>query len=644
MSRRPQKSNRRASSPSPSASSPREFRLPENTTPALPPVEDFAGLAMPEALLKALAAEGVTTPFPIQAATLPNSLAGRDVLGRGRTGSGKTLAFGLALLARTAGLRAEPKAPLALVLVPTRELAQQVTDALAPYATAVNLRLATVVGGLSITKQAGALRRGAEVLVATPGRLNDLVERGDCVLGDVRVTVLDEADQMTDMGFLPQITKLIQQVRADGQRMLFSATLDANIDRLVQRFLTDPVVHSVDPSAGAVTTMEHHVLHVLDETDKKAVTTRIAARDGRVILFLDTKRSADRLAKRLLAVGVRAAALHGGRSQPQRNRTLEQFKNGQVTALVATNVAARGIHVDDLDLVVNVDPPADHKDYLHRGGRTARAGGSGSVVTLVLPEQKRDVTRLISDAGIRARTARVTSGDAELATITGAREPSGVPVTIEVPQPATLPAPRRERRAGAEPGRRSSRRRRAGGAETAGGGGTGTSAQGAGRRGAAGARDEGSARRTGGTRDQGSTRGTADAAAAGVAGAAQPSAGGGRGSGRRSGAGKSTAAAAGAAGSGGSRSGRRTGGGTASGATSGRRASSGTASGAASGAGARSGSGAGSGARSGSGAGSGSGARSGSGAGSGSGARSGSGAASGRARRASGRRSASGGA
>ncbi|MDX2595547.1 DEAD/DEAH box helicase, partial [Streptomyces sp. WI03-4A] len=461
MPRRSQKPSRRASSPSPAPSSPKEFRLPESTTPALPAVEDFADLDMPPGLLKTLTAQGVTTPFPIQAATLPNSLAGRDLLGRGRTGSGKTLAFGLALLARTAGLRAEPKAPLALVLVPTRELAQQVADALTPYATAVNLRLATVVGGLSITKQATTLRRGAEVLVATPGRLNDLVERGDCVLGDVRITVLDEADQMTDMGFLPQITRVIQQVRPDGQRMLFSATLDRNIDRLVQRFLTDPVVHSVDPSAGAVTTMEHHVLHVLDETDKKAVTTRIAARDGRVILFLDTKRSADRLAKRLLAVGVRAAALHGGRSQPQRNRTLEQFKNGQVTALVATNVAARGIHVDDLDLVVNVDPPTDHKDYLHRGGRTARAGGSGSVVTLVLPDQKRDVTRLMSDAGIRPRTARVTSSDAELATITGAREPSGVAVTIEVPQPATPPASRPDRKSGG----RSSRRR--GGTDTA---------------------------------------------------------------------------------------------------------------------------------------------------------------------------------
>ncbi|WP_051926431.1 DEAD/DEAH box helicase [Streptomyces durhamensis] len=540
MSRRSQKPNRRVSSPPPSASSPREFRLPESTTPALPAVEDFAGLDMPAGLLKTLAAQGVTTPFPIQAATLPNSLAGRDLLGRGRTGSGKTLAFGLALLARTAGLRAQPKAPLALVLVPTRELAQQVTDALTPYATAVNLRLATVVGGLSLTKQADALRRGAEVVVASPGRLNDLVERGDCVLDDVRITVLDEADQMTDMGFLPQITKLIRQVRPDGQRLLFSATLDQNIDRLVQQFLTDPVVHSVDPSAGAVTTMEHHVLHIQDETDKKAVTTRIAARDGRVILFLDTKRSADRLAKRLLAVGVRAAALHGGRSQPQRTRTLEQFKTGQVTALVATNVAARGIHIDDLDLVVNVDPPTDHKDYLHRGGRTARAGGSGTVVTLVLPEQKRDVTRLMSDAGIRPRTARITSSDTELATLTGAREPSGTAVTIEVPQPATPTASRPDRKAGTKPGRRSGRRRRNGsGAEAETGAATGTASRRSDRGAPAGTAASGGASASGG---RGSARRAGASGATGGAGGAR-----GRGSDRRSAAGAAGEAASGKA-------------------------------------------------------------------------------------------------
>ncbi|MFJ5811475.1 DEAD/DEAH box helicase [Streptomyces sp. NPDC093093] len=409
-----------------------EFALPKTITPALPAVEAFADLDMPGALLAALGAQGVSVPFPIQGATLPNTLAGRDVLGRGRTGSGKTLAFGLALLARTAGRRAEPHQPLALILVPTRELAQQVTDALTPYARSVRLRLATVVGGMSIGRQAGALRAGAEVIVATPGRLKDLIDRGDCRLNQVAITVLDEADQMADMGFMPQVTALLDQVRPEGQRMLFSATLDRNVDLLVRRYLTDPVVHSVDPSAGAVTTMEHHVLHV-HGADKQRMTTEIAAREGRVMMFLDTKHAVDRLTEHLLNSGVRAAALHGGKSQPQRTRTLAQFKTGHVTVLVATNVAARGIHVDNLDLVVNIDPPTDHKDYLHRGGRTARAGESGSVVTLVTPHQRRDMTRLMTAAGITPQSTQVRSGEEALHRITGAQAPSGIPVTITAP-------------------------------------------------------------------------------------------------------------------------------------------------------------------------------------------------------------------
>ncbi|WP_030993610.1 DEAD/DEAH box helicase [Streptomyces sp. NRRL S-1813] len=425
----------------------REFTLPKTITPALPGVEGFAELGMPEQLLAALGKQGVSAPFPIQGATLPNSLAGRDVLGRGRTGSGKTLAFGLALLARTAGQRAEPRQPLGLILVPTRELAQQVTEALTPYARSVKLRLATVVGGMSIGKQAGALRGGAEVVVATPGRLKDLIDRGDCRLNHVGVTVLDEADQMADMGFMPQVTALLDQVRPEGQRMLFSATLDRNVDLLVRRYLTDPVVHSVDPSAGAVATMEHHVLHV-HGADKHAATTEIAARDGRVIMFLDTKHAVDRLTQDLLNSGVRAAALHGGKSQPQRTRTLAQFKTGHVTVLVATNVAARGIHVDNLDLVVNVDPPIDHKDYLHRGGRTARAGESGSVVTLVTPNQRRGMVRLMADAGIRPQTTQIRSGDETLSRITGAQAPSGIPVVI------TAPVVERPKRSASSRGRR----------------------------------------------------------------------------------------------------------------------------------------------------------------------------------------------
>ncbi|MFI9365003.1 DEAD/DEAH box helicase [Kitasatospora sp. NPDC053057] len=409
-----------------------EFAMPVSTTPALPAVESFDELDMPKGLLSVLTQQGVTAPFPIQAATLPNSLAGRDVLGRGRTGSGKTIAFGLAVLARTAGQRAEPGCPLALVLVPTRELAQQVTEALTPYARAVRLRMASVVGGTSISRQAWMLNRGAEVVVATPGRLKDLIQRGDCRLDRVGVTVLDEADQMADMGFLPQVTELLEQVAGDGQTMLFSATLDRDVDRLVRHFLKDPVTHSADPSAGAVDTMEHHVLQV-QNFDKNATIAHIASRDGTVIMFVDTRSGADRLVEDLLANGVKAAALHGGKEQPQRTRTLEQFRTGQVTALVATNVAARGIHVDGLDLVVNVDPPGDHKDYLHRGGRTARAGESGTVVTLVLPNQRRGMARLMTAAGIIPVTTRVNAGDEDLARITGARVPTGVPVTIPDP-------------------------------------------------------------------------------------------------------------------------------------------------------------------------------------------------------------------
>ncbi|WP_167152642.1 MULTISPECIES: DEAD/DEAH box helicase [Streptomyces] len=436
---RPQGPNRSGGGRRPAAPQ-GEFALPVTVTPALPPVANFADLELPAEVLELLASLGMNEPFPIQSATLPNSLAGRDVLGRGRTGSGKTLAFGLALLVRTAGRRADSKKPLALILVPTRELAQQVTDALTPYARALRLRLATVVGGMSIGRQAGALRSGAEVVVATPGRLKDLIERRDCRLDQVDITVLDEADQMADMGFMPQVTELLDQVRPGGQRMLFSATLDRNVDLLVRRYLSDPVVHSVDPSAGAVTTMEHHVLHV-QSADKYATTTEIAARDGRVIMFLDTKHAVDQLTKHLLQSGVRAAALHGGKSQPQRTRTLAQFKTGDVSVLVATNVAARGIHVDNLDLVVNVDPPTDHKDYLHRGGRTARAGESGSVVTLVTPNQRREMSRLMMAAGITPTITQVRSGEAELSRITGAQAPSGIPVG-----PAAAPADRPKQR------------------------------------------------------------------------------------------------------------------------------------------------------------------------------------------------------
>jgi superfamily II DNA/RNA helicase len=418
-----------------------------------PATDSFAQLGLPPALVRTLAERALTIPFAIQSAAIPDALAGRDVLGRGQTGSGKTLAFGLPLLARMAGRRAASRRPLALVLVPTRELAQQVADALAPYAKSVQLRCATVVGGLSVTAQADALRRGAEILIATPGRLTDLVDRGLCGLDQIGVAVVDEADRMADIGFLPQVSALLRQVPPGGQRMLFSATLDRDVDQLVRRFLVDPVVHSVDPPTATVSTMAHHLLSVELE-DKRPTVTEIAGRAGRVIMFVDTKRGADRLTRHLLLHGVRAAALHGGKSQNQRTRALAEFRSGRLGALVATNVAARGIHIDHLDLVVNVDPPGDSKDYLHRGGRTARAGERGTVVTLVLPHQRREVDRLMAQAGIRPAAMDVGPGHPGLARVTGARPPSGMPVGPEV-SPVTAPTVSRSPRI--QGGRRGSR-------------------------------------------------------------------------------------------------------------------------------------------------------------------------------------------
>ncbi len=292
-----------------------ELAMPKTVSPGLPPAASFGALGLPPELMTAMTGLGATEPFPIQAATLPDALAGRDVLGRARTGSGKTLAFGLALLVRTAGRRAESKRPLALVLVPTRELAQQVGDALTPYAQTLNVRLATVVGGLSINRQQAELRTGAEVVIATPGRLTDLVSRRDCVLNHVRITVLDEADQMCDLGFLPQVSDIMDQLPADGQRLLFSATLDRNVDQLVRDHLHDPVLATVDRVAGSVTTMEHHVLNI-HAADKYATATEIAARDGQVLMFLDTKTGVDQFTRHLRASGVRQAPCTAGSRSP----------------------------------------------------------------------------------------------------------------------------------------------------------------------------------------------------------------------------------------------------------------------------------------------------------------------------------------
>jgi len=411
----------------------------------------FAALGLPAPLLRALAANGFTDPFPIQAATLPDALAGRDLLGRGQTGSGKTLAFGLAVLARLAGERSRPRRPRGLVLVPTRELATQVLDALVPFTKALGLSAAAVVGGMSFNRQAGELQRGVDVLVATPGRLADHLDQGTCGLGDVTITAIDEADRMADMGFLPQVRRILDQTPSDGQRLLFSATLDGDVRALVLRYLTDPVTRSIAPPTGAVATMEHHLLHV-DELAKNRVVAEIAAREGRTIMFVRTKHGADRLVKQLRRDGVDAAALHGGKAQNARNRAIAAFRDGVKPVLVATDVAARGIHVDDVSLVVHVDPPADPKDYLHRAGRTARAGESGTVVTMVTTGQRRDVDEMTRKAGVRARSTDVAPGTAALVGITGARPPSGVSLiepkpVARAPKALARPRPQRRRRA-----------------------------------------------------------------------------------------------------------------------------------------------------------------------------------------------------
>jgi superfamily II DNA/RNA helicase len=435
----------------------------ETNTPAAPAAVEtgtdvtFASLELPKPLVNVLTEAGVVTAFPIQAATIPDALFGRDVMGRGRTGSGKTLAFGLPTLARLEGLRAQPRRPLALVLVPTRELAMQVEDSLRPYARAMRLRIRSVYGGAPMRKQIDGLRYGVELLVATPGRLSDLIERGECELGDVDIAILDEADQMCDMGFLPHVCELMDQVAQGGQRLLFSATLDGAVDEIVTKYMKDPVLHEVDPQAGVVTTMSHHLLMVAPQ-HKAKVAAQIAGRhaadggaDARSLFFVRTQMAVDRVTEQLRERGLPAAGLHGGMTQVARTKTLEDFKDGRTPVLIATDVAARGIHVDGIDLVVHIDPPRDSKDYLHRAGRTARAGQSGVVASLVLPKQRKQAQRLMDDAGVTAEEldaapvglgGKWESAGAALVELTGARE---------VPEPGdvavfTLPVRERESR------------------------------------------------------------------------------------------------------------------------------------------------------------------------------------------------------
>ena len=401
--------------------------------------KSFRDLGIPAALVNALSAQGINEPFPIQVATVPDAIAGHDILGRGQTGSGKTLAFSLSLLSNIAGRQANAHKPLALILTPTRELAQQIDEVLFPLARSVGHASVVVAGGMSYAKQITAMRKGTAILVATPGRLIDLLNKGEVQLDQLEITVLDEADQMADMGFLPVVQEILDQAKQGGQRLLFSATLDRGVDALVRRYLNNPKTHSLQNDRASVSTMEHYLI-VMDPAEKDEVTAEIAARNGKTILFVKTQRGADRLADKLAHAGVAVGALHGGKSQAVRTRTLALFKESENAALVATDVAARGIHVDGISLVVHVDPAQDHKDYLHRSGRTARAGESGTVVSIATTRQQKSVKSLAVRAGVNPSTVYVKPGSEDLMRVTGAQQPSGIPyVQPIVEQPKRSP-------------------------------------------------------------------------------------------------------------------------------------------------------------------------------------------------------------
>lgn len=383
----------------------------------------FAALGTPKAIVESLAATGIEEAFPIQVKTLPDTLAGRDVLGRGRTGSGKTIAFAIPLAARLAereaGYFRKPGRPMGLVLAPTRELATQINATVEPMAKAMGLNTTVIYGGISQARQEKALRAGVDIVIACPGRLEDLIRQRILTLEAVEVTVLDEADHMADLGFLPVVKKLMDMTPKQGQRLLFSATLDNGVDKLVNRYLSNPLTHSVDDPQAAVTTMEHHVLVVNDQTVKKQLIVELASGAGRRVLFMRTKHHARKLAKTLTDAGIPAVDLHGNLSQNARDRNLAEFSSGEVRVLVATDVAARGVHVDDVELVIHVDPPTEHKAYLHRSGRTARAGSDGTVVTLTLPEQQQDVKKLMRAAGVDVSFERVTANSPLVAELVG---------------------------------------------------------------------------------------------------------------------------------------------------------------------------------------------------------------------------------
>jgi superfamily II DNA/RNA helicase len=436
---------------------------PEYDEIVVPEIRDdltFADLGVPARLVDALAATGVTKPFPIQAATLPDSLAGKDVLGRGRTGSGKTYAFVLPVLARLAasGTKRRPHQPRALVLAPTRELATQIQASVQPLAEALGLRSMTIFGGVGHGPQVNALRKGVDLVIACPGRLEDHLKAGHADLSAVEITVLDEADHMADLGFLPTVRRILEATPDGTQRLLFSATLDAGVDVLVRRFLRDPVTHSVDSTRSPVAKMTHHVLHVQPDT-RLPVLVDLTAAPGRAMVFTRTKYGAKSLAKKLNAQGVRAVELHGNLSQGARTRNLEAFSDGSATTLVATDIAARGIHVDDVSLVIHADPPVEHKAYLHRSGRTARAGAEGTVVTLMTDAQVHDVRDLTRKAGITPTVTKLTLGD-PLLTELAPGERTLVPPTVNESRAPKQQTVRRTAEAGGSARPARGRRRR----------------------------------------------------------------------------------------------------------------------------------------------------------------------------------------
>jgi superfamily II DNA/RNA helicase len=417
--------------------------MPERHRTIVNTPQNFAELGVPTPLINELTSQGITAPFPIQIDTLPDTLAGCDVLGRGKTGSGKTLAFSIPLVARLASAKRRPSHPTGLVLAPTRELATQITAVLEPLAAAYNLKVTTIFGGVPQGRQVSALKSGVDIVVACPGRLEDLMRQRAISLDAVQITVLDEADHMADLGFLPGVTRILAATPSNGQRLMFSATLDNGVDKLVKRFLHNAVSHSVDEANAPIAEMTHHVFHVTGADAKRDLVQHLASGTGRRILFMRTKHQARKLARQLTDAGVPSVDLHGNLSQPARDRNLAAFAAGTARVLVATDIAARGVHVDDVQLVVHVDPPAEHKAYLHRSGRTARAGSAGDVVTVVLPEQRRDANALLRRAGINVKPQQVTAQSEPVITLVGDVAPHQAPTA----RPATPPqAPSRGRR------------------------------------------------------------------------------------------------------------------------------------------------------------------------------------------------------